>query len=216
MKIIEPEFFVYEDLTDPSVVEGILKKIEIVGRSCYVSESGICPGSAGRFVRQLIERGHEAMLEHASITVKFTVDRGVSHEMVRHRMASFAQESTRYCNYSKEKFGDEITVIRPFYLKVGTPEWCAWYDSCKEAEESYMEMLKNGSTPQEARAVLPNSLKTTLWMTANIREWRHVLNLRAAGVTGKPHPQMSEIMVPLLKYFREYLPEVFDDIEVPK
>jgi len=215
MKIIEPEFHVYEDLTDPAVVEGILKKIEVVGRSCYVSESGICPGSASGFVRRLIERGHEAMLEHASLTVKFIVDRGVSHEIVRHRMASFAQESTRYCNYTQDKFGNEITVIHPFYLKPGTDEWLEWFDSCNKAELAYINMLHNGCTPQEARAVLPNSLKTTLWVTANLREWRHIMNLRAAGITGKPHPQMAEIMVPLLKYFREYLPEVFDDIEVP-
>lgn len=214
MKIIKPSFVVYEDLTDPAVTEGILKKIERIGRSCYVSESSICEGSAGKFVRQLIERQHEAMLEHASLTVMFTVDRGISHEIVRHRMASYAQESTRYANYSKDKFGSEITVIYPYYLNVGSPEYSEWYDSCVRAEQAYMKLLEEGKTPQEARAVLPNSLKTNIWMTANIREWRHFLKLRAEGSTGKPHPQMSEITVPLLKYFMKYLPELFDDIQV--
>lgn len=214
MRVIEPGFKVYEDLTDPAVTSAMLKKIEIIGRTCYKSEDKICGGSASRFVRRLVESGHEAMLEHVSITIMFTVDRGVSHEMVRHRMASFAQESTRYANYSKDKFGKEITVIYPFYLRIGTDAFRAWYDSCQTAENAYMEMLENGNTPQEARAVLPNSLKTDIWVTMNLRELRHFLKLRAEGVTGKPHPQMSQVTVPLLKHLREYLPEVFDDIEV--
>lgn len=216
MKIIEPYFEVYEDLTDPAVTEEMLRKIELIGRTCYKSEDKICAGSAGRFVRRLVESQHEAMLEHVSITVKFTVDRGVSHELVRHRIASFAQESTRYANYSHDKFGNEIVVIQPFFLKVGSPEWMAWYESCKKAEDAYMKMLACDRTPQEARTVLPNSLKTDIWVTCNLREWRAIMKLRAAGVTGKPHPQMTEVMVPLLKYFREHLPEVFDDIEVPE
>lgn len=216
MKIIKPSFIVYENLTDPAVTDGILKKIERIGRSCYKSESSICEGSAGKFIRHLIERQHEAMLEHASLTVMFTVDRGISHEIVRHRVASYAQESTRYANYSKDKFGNEITVIYPYYLNVGSPEYNEWYDSCIRAEQAYMKMLKDGKTPQEARAVLPTSLKTDIWMTANIRELRHIMKLRAAGTTGKPHPQMQEIMVPLLKYLKKYLPDVFFDIEVPE
>ena len=205
---------IMEDLHNPEVALGILKKIERIGRSCYVSEDGITDDSCNGFVQRLIQRGHEAMLEHASLSVKFTVDRGVSHEIVRHRIASFAQESTRYCNYSKGKFGGEITVIQPCFLRVGSPEWVKWYDGCKSAEDAYFSMLKAGCTPQEARDVLPTSLKTTLWMTASIREWRHFLKLRAAGTTGAPHPQMIVVALPLLKELQETLPDLFGDIEV--
>lgn len=203
------------NLEDPEIRKGILSTLEFIGRTCYKSQDKITEDSASKFVRGLVKRGHEAMLEHVSLTVLFTVDRGISHEIVRHRMASFAQESTRYCNYSQDKFGKEITVIQPFYLKVGTPAWTAWYDSCKKAEESYFAMLAEGCMPEEARAVLPMSLKTEIWMTANLREWRHFLKLRAAGVTGKPHPQMLEVALPLLEVLRKSLPEVFDDIPVP-
>lgn len=205
---------ILEDVHNPEVTLGILKKIERIGRSCYVSENHITEDSCRTFVRHLIERKHEAMLEHASLTVKFTVDRGVSHEIVRHRVASFAQESTRYCNYSKGKFGGEITVIQPCFLKTGSKDWVSWYDGCKAAEDAYFAMLNSGRTPQEARDVLPTSLKTTLWMTANIREWRHFLKLRAAGITGAPHPQMVEVAMPLLYELQATLPELFDDIEV--
>lgn len=205
---------IMEDLHNPEVALGILKKIERIGRSCYVSEDGITDDSCKGFVQRLIQRGHEAMLEHASLSVKFTVDRGVSHEIVRHRIASFAQESTRYCNYSKGKFGGEITVIQPCFLKVESNEWASWYDGCRAAEEAYFDMLNAGRTPQEARDVLPTSLKTTLWMTANIREWRHFLKLRAADTTGAPHPQMIEVAMPLLLELQEALPELFGDIEV--
>ena len=208
MKIIKPS---YEILT-PIDTEDIYRKIERIGRICYKSEAAISEESGERFVRNLVKRGHEAMLEHAHITVIFTVDRGVSHELVRHRMASFAQESTRYCNYSQDKFGSEITVIEPCYLEHGSPAYCDWKQAMKTCEESYLEMLTAGSTPQKARAVLPNSLKTEIAVTANLREWRHILKLRAAGVTGQPHPQMAEIMIPLLKEFQEKLPAVFDDI----
>lgn len=237
MRVIKPSFLVYEDLWDQKVTTEMLKKLEFIGRTCYKSKPSDDPESSGKFVRRLIQNGHEAMLEHVSISVHFIVDRGVSHEMVRHRMASFAQESTRYCNYSQDKFGNEITVIEPVFFnnipdskkeiirqsvdndEVWTSNgnefsYCNWYSSCLEAEKAYFKMLKDGSTPQEARSVLPNSLKTDIWVTANVREWRHILKLRAAGTTGKPHPQMAEVMVPLLEHFRKYLPDVFFDIEV--
>lgn len=214
MKIVKAGFLIYENLMDKTVTDGMLRKLEMIGRTCYRSDANPDPDSdsAGAFVRKLVERRHEAMLEHASLTVLFEVDRGVSHEIVRHRVASFAQESTRYCNYSKDKFGNEITVIQPCYLNVGTPEWTAWYDSCQEAEKAYFSMLAAGRTPQEARAVLPTSLRTHLWMTANLREWRHFLKLRAAGTTGKPHPQMAEVTVPMLRELKEKMPEIFGDI----
>ena len=213
MKIIKPNFEIpFEDLTNPSYTEMVMRKLETIGRTCYKSESDITPESSGKFVRTLIKNGHEAMLEHVSISVKFTVDRGISHELVRHRMASFAQESTRYCNYSKSKFGEEITVIKPEFYQEHSEEYDLWKASMEDSEHHYFQLLNAGSAPQEARSVLPNSLKTEIWMTCNLREWRHVLKLRAVGTTGKPHPQMVEVMMPLLNHFKEYLPDVFYDI----
>ena len=146
------------------------------------------------------------------ITIRFVCDRGVSHEIVRHRIASYAQESTRYCNYSKDKFNNEITVIKPCFLKpCENIEDTFWYKSCEYAEMSYFDMLNVGYTPQEARSVLPNSLKTEIVVTYNLREWRNFFKLRTASVA---HPQMREITVPLLKEFKTYLPEIFGDIEV--
>ena len=194
----------------------IYQLIEQAGRTCYKSEDKITPESAAKFVDDTVKRGHEAMLEHASMTVKFIVDRGVSHELVRHRLFSFAQESTRYCNYSKDKFGREITVIRPLWLKDDrSNDYIAWETACENAEESYFSLLDHGWSPQQARAVLPNSLKTEVVITGNMREWRHFFRLRAAGETGAPHPQMSEVAVPLFKEVRAYMPELFGDILLP-
>lgn len=238
MKIIKPG---YEILDLPADAREIYRKIERAGRTCYKSEDRITNESAEKFVAAMVRNHHEAMLEHASLTVIFTVDRGVSHELVRHRMASFAQESTRYCNYITGKFGYEITVIEPcFYNNIDSFKkreirqliddgdmieihraglsdeelrYEYWYEACSGAEAIYMGMLNNGATPEEARSVLPNSLKTDIVVTANIREWRHILNLRAAGTTGKPHPQIMEVMVELLKELKDKLPALFSDIE---
>ena len=236
----------YEIMGDINAKE-IYKKIESAGRTCYKSEDKITDESAEKFVRGLIKRGHEAMLEHASMTVKFIVDRGISHEQVRHRIASFAQESTRYCNYSSDKFGKEITVIEPcFYADIPDDEkklckqvvddpaayeddhvadflermmnihkrYARWYEDCRYAERGYFQLLELGATPQEARNVLPTSVKTEVVVTSNMREWRHILNLRAAGTTGAPHPQMVEVMLPLLAELKEKLPAIFDDIQI--
>ena len=187
--------------------------IEKAGRTCYKSESKINPSSSARFVRSIVEKGHEAMLEHAGMTVRFIVDRGVSHELVRHRLASFAQESTRYCNYSQNKFGNEVTFIKPCFWAENSAEYTAWKTACEMAEEFYIRLLENGATPEQARCVLPNSLKTEVVMTANMREWRHFFKLRAVGATGAPHPQMKEVALPLLRSLQEKLPELFGDIE---
>lgn len=192
----------------------MLDKIEQVARTCYKSEGKIQEGSAAKMVASLIKSGHEAMLEHVSVTVKFVVDRGISHELVRHRLASFAQESTRYCNYSKDDFGSEITFIIPEYLDYKSAGWNTWKETMKACEDAYFKLLDIGLTPQEARAVLPNSLKTEVVMTANLREWRHFFKLRALGTTGKPHPQMLEVTVPLLEDFKQMIPVVFDDLVV--
>ena len=217
MKIVYPEYEILDLDSLMTKVNGesaILKKIERVARVCYKSEASVKEHSAERMIKQLIKNGHEAMLEHYSFSVLFTTDRGVSHELVRHRIASFAQESSRFCNYSHDKFGNEISVIKPFYLANDYYAYSNWEKACQESERQYFEMLRLGCTPQEARAVLPNSLKTEIVVTANLREWRHILKLRAAGTTGKPHPQMKEIMVPLLAELKELIPVVFDDITV--
>lgn len=194
--------------------QDLINKLEQVARTCYKSENKIKEGSANKMVAALIRSNHEAMLEHASITIKFVVDRGISHELVRHRMASFAQESQRYCNYSKDDFGKEITFIIPDFLDYKSEGWNVWKNAMQEAEKTYFKMLELGFSPQEARSVLPNSTKTELVMTANLREWRHFFKLRAADATGAAHPQMKEVTIPLLAELKEMIPVIFDDIEV--
>ena len=207
MKIINASYKIMTDIDR----EQILKTIERAGRTCYKSENKITPESASKFVKMLIQHGHEAMIEHAIITVKFIVDRGVSHEIVRHRIASFAQESTRYCNYSKDKFGKQITVIKPIFFEENSDKYISWFQACNEAEFFYFELLEKGATPEEARSVLPNSLKTEIVVTMNLREWRHFFKLRT---TPNAHPQIREVAIPLLNELKSKLPEVFEDIEV--
>lgn len=205
MRIIKPGF----EILTPIDGEAILKHIELCGRTCYKSEKKITDESCRTFVQRIIKRGHEAVLEHFNITVKFICDRGISHEIVRHRLASYCQESTRYCNYAKDDFSSEITVIEPFYLESDTAAWKQWEYSCEVAEGVYFNLLDWGCTPQEARAVLPTSLKTEVVMTANLREWRHFFKLRCSGAA---HPQMREVSIPLCKALQKRLPVVFDDI----
>ncbi len=188
----------------------ILKKIEQCGRVCYKSEDKIQADSAKKFIATILKSGHESVIEHVSFTVKFIVDRGVSHELVRHRIASFSQESTRYCNYSKGDFNSEITVIEPCFLEPGTKGYNIWETSCSLSEEMYFKMLDWGCTAQEARSVLPNSLKTEVVMTANLREWRLFFKLRTSMAA---HPQMREVTRPLLDKLKTIIPVVFDDIE---
>lgn len=209
MQIVNASYKILTPISKNGVDE--LHKIEQIGRLCYKSEDKMTETSAAKFVEALIKRGHEAMIEHSQLSVIFTVDRGVSHEMVRHRLASFAQESTRYCNYSKEKFGEEITVIRPFFIKEGSAGWNAWLFAMETAEQSYFTMLRDGYTPQEARSVLPNSLKTEIAVTANYREWRQILRLRTAK---DAHPQMREVMCALGDELQEKLPVIFGRTEL--
>lgn len=217
MKIIKPSYEILTPISDGGIKE--LQHIEKIGRVCYKSEDRITDNgeSAKKFVKMLISNGHEAMIEHSSLSVKFVVDRGVSHELVRHRIASFAQESTRYCNYSKDKFGNEITVILPCFFDTGmgilsnSLVYQEWKSACECAEERYFNLLKMGATPQQARTVLPNSLKTEITITANYREWRNFFKLRTAEAS---HPQMREVTIPLLKELKTLIPIIFDDIEV--
>ena len=151
-------------------------------------------------------------LTHCDVTVRWIVDRGISHELVRHRPASFAQESTRYCNYGQDKFGGQITFIIPEFFQYGSPEWKLWKQHMEDAESVYIEMTKAGVTPEKARTVLPNSLKTEVIMTANCAEWWHFFNLRACNSTGKAHPQMLEVARPLLDNFKKVISVVFDGL----
>ena len=312
----------FAEILDIDVGVDVLKKIEMVGRTCYKSTENIKEGSDEKFVTGLIERGHEAMLEHASfcfeidyeiycamcdmierlstefnfksflrftnggrflmsgnvrawrdffknanhyfmipdcfeefirenpvlfpgwqnvdfvccgakpirpictddfqteneflthcdVTVRFVVDRGISHELVRHRVASFAQESTRYCNYTKDKFGGQLTFIIPEFFQYGSPEWKLWKNQMEWAEADYINLINMGVTPEKARTVLPNSLKTEVIMTANCAEWKHFFALRACDSTGKAHPQMLEVSRPLLDDFKNTISVVFDDL----
>ena len=206
MKVIKPSVEIIDSFDGLDVI----RKLELCGRVCYKSEHKMNDTSPYKFIQSIINRGHESVLEHFSFTVKFICDRGVSHEIVRHRIASYSQESTRYCNYSKDNFGGEITVIEPCFLIPGTKAYAEWYTLCLNAEIAYFKMLDWGCGPQEARAVLPNSLKTELVMTANIREWRHFLKLRTSPAA---HPQMREVANLLLEELKAKIPVVFDDIE---
>ncbi len=217
MKIVEPKYEILTDISEGGIKE--LQQIERIARVCYKSEDMITPDgeSAKKLVGFLVKQGHEAMLEHSQLSVLFTCDRAIANELVRHRIASFAQESTRYCNYSKEKFGGELSFIRPFYIPDVTPSsdldeldrWSEWYSVRIKAEEQYMAMLKEGLRPEQARCVLPLCLKTEIVVTANYREWRNIFKLRTPVAA---HPQMRELMCPLLKELQSKIPVVFDDI----
>lgn len=198
-----------------ATIEGVMPEnplahIERAGRTCYKSEpKDYSLDATCRFVRMLIERGHHSVLEHASMTARFVVDRGVSHELVRHRLCAFSQESTRFCNYSKDKFGNEVTFIALCFWHEESHEYSCWDYVMREAEHRYLELLDLGAKPEEARSVLPNSLKTEIVVTANFREWRYIFALRTSE---KAHPQMREVMIPLLADARKRILIVFDDV----
>jgi thymidylate synthase (FAD) len=207
MKIIKPSAVIIAASTD------IEKTIELAGRLCYKSEDNITETSHINFLEKLRGLHHESVLEHGSISVHFICDRGITHELVRHRIASFSQESTRYCNYSKGKFGNEITVIDPseglgwdLSTEEGARKKHIWRLACEASEAAYFDMLDSGCRPQEARSVLPNSLKTEIVVTANPREWLHIFKLRAASTA---HPQMVEVMRPLQEKFAAGWPHIF-------
>ncbi len=194
----------------------MLRRIERIGRVCYKSEDRIEEGSAEKFIRGIIRRGHESVIEHGSITVKFICDRGVTHEIGRHRIASYSQESTRYCNYVKEKFGRQITCIdlaTGFRYDLNNEsdrkKYDVWQQAMENAERSYFQMIELGATPQEARSVLPNSLKTELVTTMDLREWRHFFRLRADTAA---HPQCREVACMLLDRFAREYPVFFEDL----
>ncbi len=205
MKVVAPW---YEILFMPDPAQ-VLSLVEAAGRTCYKSEHLISSDSASEFVRRIVASGHHSVIEHGNISVRFVCDRGVTHELVRHRLAAYSQESTRYANYSQERFGSEITVIKPMFWEEGGEAYALWEKAMLAAEAAYLELLEGGAKPQEARAVLPNSLKTEIVMTANLREWRHVLGLRCSKAA---HPQIRQIMLPLLADLAQRLPQFYADL----
>ena len=210
MKIIEPSYEILTPISEGGIEE--LKKIEKIGRICYKSEERITEDgeSAKIFVKNLINRGHEAMIEHSSLTVLFICDRGVSHELVRHRLCSFAQESTRYCNYGNgKKYAEGLTFIRPCFYEEGSNGYNEWVKACLDTEFWYLQAIKRGAKPQEARTVLSNSVKTEIVVTTNYREWRNIFDLRCSKAA---HPQIRQLMMPLLYDLHGKLPIIFDDL----
>ena len=207
MKIISPSFELLGNINP----DDLLKNIEQFGRVCYKSEKESTSASADMFVRKIIQSGHESVIEHEKITVKIICDRGVTHELVRHRIASYSQESTRYCNYSKDKFGNELTFIKPCYWDEGSKPYAIWLEQMEAIESSYLELMSIGASPEQARSILPNSLKTEIVVTMNLREWRHFFKLRTSK---KSQPQMREISLLLFEKMRSLLPAIFDDIVI--
>jgi thymidylate synthase (FAD) len=211
MQVIKPSV---EILSTQSGME-ILQMIEKAGRTCYKSEDKITEDSCIKFVENLINRDHTAMIEFGDVTARFICDRGVTHEIVRHRLFSFAQESTRYCNYAKRKdLGNELTFIKPCFWpdenEVGVDSnYFDWKDVMEDIEKAYLHMIEHGATAQEARSILPNSLKTEIVIKGNLREWVHFFKLRTAPAA---HPQMQEVAKMALQQFKEYIPIVFDKL----
>lgn len=199
MQIVKPQVELV------SITPDSTRLIEKIGRVCYKSEDRIGPGSDIKLIGLLLDRGHLPVIEHAQASLRFITDRGITHEMVRHRLAAYCQESTRYCNYSKGKFGGQIKVIEPpCKTRKGRS---AWERAVRVCEESYLEMLHHGETPQVARAVLPTCLKTEIIMTCNFREWMHVLALRTSP---KAHPQIVQVMNLAKNILAKECPSIFD------
>ena len=223
MKLVKPSFEIIEIMAHYPGYEVLPNKnplglIEIAGRVCYKSEHNIDSVSRYKFIKSILKRGHESVIEHSAMTVKFICDRGVTHELVRHRLCAFSQESTRYCNYK-----DGVTFVIPPWIDIKPGEYAygdyiesdeenlIWLATMWNTEKNYIDLLSLEWSPQQARSVLPNSLKTEIVVTANFREWRHIFKLRCSPAA---HPQMREIMIPLLKECRKLIPVIFDDISL--
>lgn len=215
MRIIHP--YVKPQMLPPRKV--LYNLLEAAGRTCYLSER-VEGDTTEKFIQRIMKRKHWSVLEHGHLSVRMVCDRGVTHELVRHRIASYSQESTRYCNYSGDKFGGEIKVIdlaTGFKYDLNNPKDLAkyeeWMAAMEDAERHYMRMLELGATPQEARSVLPTSTKTEIVVTMNVREWRHFLEMRWVGVSGTPHPQMQEIAEKVYDLLATYYPILFEDLK---
>ena len=208
MKIVNPYIEVEK-------IDGIdiMKKIEKACRTCYRSEGSITEDSYKKLLKNCITRGHESVLEHEKITVRMYADIGVYKDLTRHRIASFSIESTRYCNYGKDKSDNEIKFIKPCNIEKGTKLYEKWEKACQDIEKNYLQMAELGATPDQMRMILPHSTASEIVMTANIREWKHILSLRT---TNHVHPSVRQIMIPLLIYFQKEMPEIFESVEYDK
>ena len=204
MKIVEPWIKVEK-------IDGvkIMKRLERACRTCYRTEGTITEYSYKRLLNNCITSGHESVLEHEKITVRIYNDIGSYKDLTRHRFASFSIESTRYCSYDKDKFGNEITFINPRYIE-DEKIYQTWKDAMQNIENSYIKMKQLGATTDMCREILPHSTAGEYTMTANIREWRHILSLRT---TKHVHPSIRQVLIPLLKYFQQEMPELFGKIE---
>ena len=187
----------------------IMKRIERACRTCYRSEDKISEDSYKNLLTNCLNRGHESVLEHEKITVRIYSDIGSYKDLTRHRFASFSVESTRYCSYNKDKYGNEIAIIDPVYIE-DKEVYATWKNAMEEMEKSYMKMKELGATTDMCREILPHSTAAEYTMTANIREWKHILELRT---TNHVHPAIRQILIPLLLLFKEQMPEIFGNIE---
>lgn len=204
MKIVDQSI----EVLTKTPYEDAVSLVEEAGRTCYKSETKGTVEGAEKFIRGIIKRGHESVIEHFTITVRVITDRGTTHQIVRHRLASYSQESTRYCNYSKDKFGNEITVIKPNFNE-DSLNYKNWKACCEDSEIAYLHLLGDGATSEQARAVLPTCLKTELVMTMNTREWRHFLKMRLDKAAQKEIRDLSQM---ILDQFKEKYPVFFEDI----
>lgn len=207
VKIINPSVEIVSEV-NPDVM---LKTIEKAARTCYKTENNISEdtSSAVKMITKLIDLGHTAMIEFADIHVKLITDTGVLKDLSRHRHCSFAVESTRYCNYSKGKFGTELTFIKPCNMDENSGIYHTWLKTMNDIEKAYMQMAQNGALPDQLRMILPHSLKTEINMKCNMREWRYILKLRCSKAA---HPSVREVMLMLLNEFHSKIPVLFDDI----
>lgn len=204
MRIVEPWIKVEK-------IDGkqIMKRIERACRTCYRSEGKITEDSYKKLIKNCITSGHESVLEHEKVTVRIYSDIGSYKDLTRHRFASFSVESTRYCSYDKDKYGNEIAIMNPVYIE-DKELYEVWKKTMEEMEKGYMEMKRLGASTDMCREVLPHSTAGEYTMTANIREWKHILKLRT---NKRVHPSIRQVLIPLLKYFKEQMPEIFDDVE---
>ncbi len=204
MRIVEPYIKVEK-------IDGtkIMKKIERACRTCYRSEGSITEDSYKRLLNNCITRGHESVLEHEKVTVRIYSDIGSYKDLTRHRFASFSVESTRYCSYDKDKYGNEIAFINPVYIE-DKEMYETWKETMQMIENNYIKMKQLGAANDMCRELLPHSTAAEYTMTANIREWKHILGLRT---TKHVHPAIRQVLIPLLKYFKEEMPEIFNEVE---
>ena len=205
MKLIDPVLYVekYDS-------EKMLKRIERACRTCYRSEKLITEDSYKRLLKNCLNRGHESILEHEKVSIRMTCDLGVYNDITRHRFASFSIESTRYCNYGNDKFDSELKMIRPCHIEKDSSLYENWKEAMESIEKNYIQMSKDGATPDQLRMLLPHSIAAEVNMTCNLREWKHVLELRCSN---HAHPSIRQLLIPLLLKFKQDMPEIFESVE---